>query len=701
MSTITNKPGVFKDTDKPDMLKGKHPARGKQVASQPDDSGNVEPATTKMTPVYFWYLNNAKDDVPRYTQSISRARDPVSTEAVVNNFDGRVKVPDEHFNNRSGKYRAIVKLFILYEQQQLLLKDNEAAWPIATGWLVAKDLVVTAGHCAFDHSHGLGRAVKVRAYIGYQGYQNLGNAEGRWGTAIATNPEWCEQLGAEPRDISFIKLQSPFVEVDNCFHWTQTPFAQNSADLGVVGYPGDIMDDGERGARMYEMFASTDYRLEDADDHMLQYKIDTYGGNSGSPVFNNRWSLVAIGVHVLGGQSYNSASVFDGRWGNRFWALQLVANDLSTQDKVPGTASQPDKDHRNWLYLINKETTETKADLADQVLSNSKRQAAKVVAPVSTHMMNATLSELSFGSEVGPEISILAAAAIATAGRLAADCRTGSQAESLAMTRPYDGIISRAVLAEAALQVYYASDGDTQKEAELFMAPVVAGLAPFVLKVAPRLLKGMLEPSLRVLVSRIGGMTAPSTTEAGDNRRSRGQKAEQETGFGRTLEGKEQEFFDELVKAVGADTEVNLNSFLPTLTTIGDFIGSAFKKAGPVLADVAKIGLPLLLGTETGGLNAPPPAPAPPTYLDPLVHRAMMAEACLQACIERRTELELTESFFKKLLTTVRKVGPKLVNVAPYAAKLVGPIVADILREVKEKKEAEDKKQEFLDFSWG
>ncbi|KAF1739232.1 hypothetical protein CRV24_001164 [Beauveria bassiana] len=682
MSTITNKPGVFKDTDKSDMLKGKHPARGKHTASQSDDSGNVEQATTKTTPVYFWYLNNAKDNVPRYTQSLSRSRDPVGTESVVNTFDGRAKVPEEHFNNRSGKYRAIVKLFILYDQQQQLLKDNEAAWPIATGWLVAKDLVVTAGHCAFDHSHGLGRAVKVRAYIGYQGYQNLTNAEGRWGKAIATNPEWCDKLGAEPRDISFIKLESPFLDVDNCFNWTQTPFAQNSADLGVVGYPGDIMDDGERGARMYEMFARTDYRLEDADEHMLQYKIDTYGG-----------------VHVLGGQSYNSASVFDGRWGNRFSALQLVANDLSTKDDVPQTASQPDKEHKDWLYLINKETTEAKADLADQMLSNSKRQAAKVVAPVSTHMMNATLSELSFGAEVGPEISILAAAAIATAGRLAADCRTASQAESLAMTRPYDGTISRAVLAEAALQFYYASDGDTQKEAELFMGPVVAGLAPFVLKVAPRLLKGILEPSLRVLVSRIGGFTAPSTTDLGDNRRSRDQ-AEQETGFGRMLGAKEQEFFDALVNVVKAEPEANISPFLPTMTTIGDFIGSAFKKAGPVLTDVAKIGLPLLLGTEAGGLDAPPAAAAP-TYFDPVVHRAMMAEACLQACIERRTELELTESFFKKLLTTVRKVGPKLVNVAPYAAKLVGPIVADILREVKEKKEADEKRQEFLDFSWG
>lgn len=44
-------------------------------------------------------------------------------------------------------------------------------------------------------------------------------------------------------------------------------------------YPGDIVDaKGERGASMYEMFKPTDYNLADADQNMLQYQIDTYGG---------------------------------------------------------------------------------------------------------------------------------------------------------------------------------------------------------------------------------------------------------------------------------------------------------------------------------------------------------------------------------------------------------------------------------------
>lgn len=43
-------------------------------------------------------------------------------------------------------------------------------------------------------------------------------------------------------------------------------------------------------------------------------------------------------------------------------------------------------------------------------------------------------------------------------------------------------------------------------------------------------------------------------------------------------------------------------------------------------------------------------------------------------------------------------LGPKIVNVAPYAVKWAGPIVDDILREIEEKV---NKKPEFLDFTWG
>lgn len=65
---------------------------------------------------------------------------------------------------------------------------------------------------------------------------------------------------------------------------------------------------------MYEMFLPTQFDLATS-NKLLQYEIDTFGGNSGSPVIVKE-NLKAIGVHVLGG-STNSASVI-GPLGNVF-----------------------------------------------------------------------------------------------------------------------------------------------------------------------------------------------------------------------------------------------------------------------------------------------------------------------------------------------------------------------------------------------
>ena len=65
---------------------------------------------------------------------------------------------------------------------------------------------------------------------------------------------------------------------------------------------------------MYEMFLQTQFDLATS-NKLLKYEIDTFGGNSGSPVIVKD-NLKAIGVHVLGG-SGNSASVI-GPLGNVF-----------------------------------------------------------------------------------------------------------------------------------------------------------------------------------------------------------------------------------------------------------------------------------------------------------------------------------------------------------------------------------------------
>jgi V8-like Glu-specific endopeptidase len=168
-----------------------------------------------------------------------------------------------------------VKLFLRYEKQK-----SEDPWAMATGWLIRDDLLVTAGHCAFDWSHNLGRLTHIKAYLGYSGKGSISdsNVQFRKGKRVVTTSEWLTTRGNKSHDVSFIQLQHPFTKVQP-IRFVDTP-KSGTLVLGVVGYPGDKTDGntGEAGARMYQMFRETPYNLEESRDRMLEYTIDTYGG---------------------------------------------------------------------------------------------------------------------------------------------------------------------------------------------------------------------------------------------------------------------------------------------------------------------------------------------------------------------------------------------------------------------------------------
>ncbi|KAI1421531.1 extracellular metalloprotease [Xylaria sp. FL1777] len=661
-------------------------------AKQNNQASCFEPSlTTKTTDVYYWYLNKSSEanNTPRYTQAILRSNSSptADTESLVNSFDGRSQVDLKDYDNAEGKFRAIVKLFLLYEGQTKGKPENEVSWATATGWLISRDVVVTAGDCAFNHSNQLGRLVKVQALVGYTGPcandKSEPNFKSRWGTAVATSPAWVDtDEGSPQHDVSFIKLSRPFGEdeVKTLFSWIQTPHSQKAANLGVVGYPGDTVDEfGDRGTRMYEMFKKTDYDLDSTTFNVLEYQIDTYGGNSGCPVFNDRESLRAIGVHVLGGYKFNSASVISGSYGNSFEAYLQVASGLDDEKKKDGT--QPSKD-RPWLWLTHLTTIESAND--DPVTTTITK--AKIVnATVPPNILDYK-NPISYGPVAGPLIGILASAAITAAGRLAADSCHESDVQALANTRPYDGLLGRAILAECALQCFLNIENEEeQKQFYPFLGPVVAALKPFVIRIAPRLLKGILEPSMRLILASV--VTSSSdTTYKGKKRKT---PAELDTGFGRKLTDEEDTFLTNLMKKVEDDSQA-VKSFYSTSATIGDVIGGAFKKAGPILTDVARIGLPLLLDPESSHLEHEE------THLDPLAHRAILAEACLQAYIYHAKDTQ-DEQTFPDIVKYLKDFGPKIMRASPFVARFMGPVVADILRELNDKK----RHREFLKISQG
>lgn len=159
--------------------------------------------------------------------------------------------------------------------------EDDPSYAMGTGWLIKDDLLVTAGHCAFDHQYGYGRAVEVKAYVGYYGRESVendkANVQFRHGVTIATTKGWINSDANRANDVSFIRLDRAFRNVVP-FKWEATPVTAYSVDLGVVGYPADQKKGDEHGAEMYEMFLESSFDLRSTPSNMLEYQISTYAG---------------------------------------------------------------------------------------------------------------------------------------------------------------------------------------------------------------------------------------------------------------------------------------------------------------------------------------------------------------------------------------------------------------------------------------
>lgn len=124
---------------------------------------------------------------------------------------------------------------------------------MATGWLIENDLLVTAGHCAYDWSHRYGLLTHVKAYIGYSGKEAASDTQMvqlRMGIRVATTEGWLINGSSDSRgDVSLIRVNKPFTGVTP-FKYLPTPMSGTEVRIGVVGYPGDLKKKrtGEKGA---------------------------------------------------------------------------------------------------------------------------------------------------------------------------------------------------------------------------------------------------------------------------------------------------------------------------------------------------------------------------------------------------------------------------------------------------------------------
>ncbi|MCA9941419.1 MAG: trypsin-like serine protease, partial [Anaerolineales bacterium] len=193
--------------------------------------------------------------------------------------DGRTKVTA----TTTYPYRAIAYLSVKF--------PNGGTYG-CSGWFIGSRTVATAGHCVYYASYG-GWATSVTAYPGKNGSSNPYGSSTKYRLFSVTG--WT-QNGNWDYDYGAIQLNSALGDTVGWFGFRWQSSNTFSGSYTVTGYPGDkpygtmwTMSDnpGIRGVNTYHLF----------------YQIDTYGGQSGSPVYHNysaSCNPCSVAIHSYG-----------------------------------------------------------------------------------------------------------------------------------------------------------------------------------------------------------------------------------------------------------------------------------------------------------------------------------------------------------------------------------------------------------------
>jgi glutamyl endopeptidase len=165
---------------------------------------------------------------------------------------------------------------------------------ICTGWLVNANTVVTAGHCVYDtDTHAWYSRTSYRIYPGRNASTSpYGSCTAK---ALYSNSNWTS-TGSPNYDFGAIKLNCTVGNTTGWFgYWWQSASLVGKAAT-VTGYPGD-----KAFGTMWKMSGSIGRNTT----RQVSYTIDTYGGQSGSPVYQNKsgcgWCSMAIHAYGASG----------------------------------------------------------------------------------------------------------------------------------------------------------------------------------------------------------------------------------------------------------------------------------------------------------------------------------------------------------------------------------------------------------------
>ena len=179
---------------------------------------------------------------------------------------------------------------------------NQRRSEFCTGFLVAEDIIVTAGHCVREISGeaDLPPLADVRIVFGYR----MDGPEAQKTSFSSSEVYSVKEVLCRPdefkgtlEDFAVLRLDRPVI-LDGVSPLPIRQAGQIDVDarVGIVGYPAGLP---------VKIAFGADTRVLFTDDDLFITNTDSYGGNSGSPVFGVESGLVE-GILVAGDTDYES-----------------------------------------------------------------------------------------------------------------------------------------------------------------------------------------------------------------------------------------------------------------------------------------------------------------------------------------------------------------------------------------------------------